>query len=329
MHGGAVSLAQQFNNSDFTPDLILATDMLDLTTFLALTRQRTAMIPAVLYMHENQLTYPLPANGRIGPMRRQLGERDRHYAFINYASMMAADHVCFNSQYHQNSFFKALSPFLKHYPENNNFETIEMLKEKSSVIPVGISFPPKPKIIQKSPYPLILWNQRWEYDKNPDLFFKTLFRLSDEGIEFELAICGESFGKRPSIFTEAEERLKQHIIHMGFAEKEQYERLLWQADIVVSTAVHEFFGISVLEAVGCETFPILPNRLSYPELIPQNLHNQILYGNEDILFQKLKTTVINLESVEPIINEVSMSVKRVQWDKIVSKYDSLFTSLKI
>ena len=28
--------------------------------------------------------------------------------------------------------------------------------------------------------PLILWNHRWEYDKNPEPFFQSLFRLKDE-----------------------------------------------------------------------------------------------------------------------------------------------------
>jgi len=40
-HGGAVILARKFLVSRFEPDLILATDMLDLTTFLALTRKKT------------------------------------------------------------------------------------------------------------------------------------------------------------------------------------------------------------------------------------------------------------------------------------------------
>ncbi|RIK20256.1 MAG: DUF3524 domain-containing protein, partial [Anaerolineae bacterium] len=86
MHGGAVTLARFWLDtlSEKLPDLILATDLLDLTTFLALTRHKTADVPVALYMHENQLTYPLPADPTIGPMRRQLGERDRHYAFINY-----------------------------------------------------------------------------------------------------------------------------------------------------------------------------------------------------------------------------------------------------
>ena len=119
MHGGAITLARRFLAAKARPDVILATDMLDLTTFLALTRPQTAVIPTILYMHENQLTYPLPADGRTGPMRRQLGERDQHYAFINIASMLAANHVFFNSHYHLESFFDVLPNFLKHFPEYN------------------------------------------------------------------------------------------------------------------------------------------------------------------------------------------------------------------
>ena len=33
MHGGAVTLAKQFKNKNYKPDLILSTDMLDLSTF--------------------------------------------------------------------------------------------------------------------------------------------------------------------------------------------------------------------------------------------------------------------------------------------------------
>jgi len=58
MHGGAITLAKQFMDMDFSPDLILATDMLDLTTFLSLTKSRTAQVPNALYFHENQLSYP-------------------------------------------------------------------------------------------------------------------------------------------------------------------------------------------------------------------------------------------------------------------------------
>ncbi|HEY1408822.1 MAG TPA: DUF3524 domain-containing protein, partial [Promineifilum sp.] len=76
MLGGAVTLARQFlgeaSAGKLNPDVIVTTDLLDLATFLALTRRVTAGAAAVLYMHENQLTYPLPADPTKGPMRHQM-----------------------------------------------------------------------------------------------------------------------------------------------------------------------------------------------------------------------------------------------------------------
>ena len=57
MHGGAITLAKEFNKMSWQPDRILSTDMLDLTTFLALTRHKTSVIPTAIYFHENQLSY--------------------------------------------------------------------------------------------------------------------------------------------------------------------------------------------------------------------------------------------------------------------------------
>jgi len=41
---------------------------------------------------------------------------------------------------------------------------------------------------------------------------------------------------------------------------------------VLSTARHEFFGIAVVEALLAGCLPWLPDRLSYPELLPPALH---------------------------------------------------------
>ena len=108
MHGAAVTLAQEFLSLDYKPDLILATSMLDLTTFLSLTRSKSHDIPVLLYMHENQITYPW------SPQDRDVKhKRDNHYGFINYTSTLAADKVFFNSKYHLNSFLDALPGFSK------------------------------------------------------------------------------------------------------------------------------------------------------------------------------------------------------------------------
>src|SRR5260221_7749688 len=85
MQGGAVTLARLFMESALQPDLIVASDMLDLTTFLALTRPHTAHTRTAVYFHENQLTYP------PGPRIKH----DLKLGFINYASALAADSVFF------------------------------------------------------------------------------------------------------------------------------------------------------------------------------------------------------------------------------------------
>lgn len=337
MHGGSVTLAKYFLNNGLTrqseldeshlvmPDLILATDMTDLTTFLALARNVIGNIPVALYMHENQLTYPLPSDGSFGPMRRQKGERDLHYAFVNYASMLVANHIFFNSKYHFDSVCDELPRFLKHFPDYNELETVHIIKEKSSIMPVGIDFSKFDINIEWSPPenepPLILWNHRWEYDKNPASFFEAIYKLRDSGLPFNLAICGKQFRQFPAEFEEARARLAEHIVHFGYADEKSYIRLLRAANIVISTSKHEFFGISVLEAIYNKTFPILPYTLSYPEIVPMRFHKLCLYENSDELLQILMAVISEPESYSAVIGELSRSVKKYDWRSMASIYD--------
>lgn len=327
MHGSAVTLARRFRERKYKPDVILATDMLDVTTFLALTRDLTANIPLVLYMHENQLTYPLPEDGTSGPMRRQLGERDYHYAFINYASMLAADAVWFNSQFHLDSWFTAVPNFLKHFPEYNELGTVDGLRQKSRVLPVGVDFEKLSMdngqwSMVNEQLPLILWNQRWEYDKNPEAFFAALGAVVAAGIPFRLALCGQQYGKRPSAFDAALTQFADQIIHVGHADFGMYRRLLWQADVVISTSHHEFFGISILEAIYCHTFPLLPHRLSYPELIPPTYHADCLYHTQDELVKRLIWALTHAEEARNLARELSTAVTPFGWTAVAPFYDN-------
>lgn len=332
MHGGAVTLARRWLESapDLAPNLILSTDLLDLTTFLALTRTRTAAIPVALYMHENQLTYPLPADPTTGPMRRQLGERDRHYAFINYASMMAADRIFFNSQYHLENFFAALPPFLRHYPEYNELDTVMILREKSVVLPVGVNLrrldPPLPAGELDDP-PLVLWNQRLEYDKNPEGFISVLVSLAAEGIPFRVALCGERFGKPAERWEMGVAELGDRVIHNGYADDDLYRRLLWQSTLTVSTAGHEYFGISILEAIYCHTFPLLPERLSYPELIPPGFHPDCLYRGRRDLLERLRWALTDPAAARDVAGRLASSVAQYDWSSLASRYDAVFSAM--
>ena len=199
MHGAAIGMARQFSALPYRPDLILASDMLDLSAFLGLTRNETQGIPIGIYFHENQLTYPWSPTDEDVQLKR-----DNHYAFINYTSALAANRVFFNSHYHRESFLSALPHFLKAFPDDTHLDTIQLLRDKSEVLHLGmdLSTPtPETKAIRRDPeVPLLLWNHRWEYDKGPEEFFTTLFELQEEGLDFQLAVVGQSYARKPGIF---------------------------------------------------------------------------------------------------------------------------------
>jgi glycosyltransferase involved in cell wall biosynthesis len=319
MQGGAVTLARRAQAQDEEPDLILASDMLNLPLFLALSSGRYRTTPVALYFHENQLTYPL-----------QPGEkRDLHFGFINFASALRADRVFFNSSYHLEAFFEELPRLLKHFPDYNELWAVDALRGKSQVLPLGLDLAHFDACRPEQPTtrrPLILWNHRWEYDKDPESFFRAIYVLADEGLDFGLVLLGESFRCQPEEFLKARQRLPEHIVHFGYAEDAlTYGRLLWEADIVVSTALHEFFGVAIVEACYCGCFPILPRRLSYPELVPTVYHNACLYDDFDGLLSRLRQAIVHAEETRSFSLQQPMA--GFGWPHMGPQYDGLFEQM--
>ncbi len=311
MQGGAVTLARLFVEARLSPDLIVASDMLDLTTFLALTRPHTGRTATAVYFHENQLTYPL------GPRQK----RDLRLGFINYASALAADAVFFNSAYHRHAFLDELPRLLKHYPDYNELPTIDVIREKSRVLPLGLelqrfdAYGPQPAAAE----PVILWNHRWEYDKNPVAFFNALDRLIEQGLDFKVIVAGENTRQKADEFEKARERLGSRLIHYGYAaDFPTYARLLWQATIAVSCAYQDFFGVSMCEAIYCGCLPIMPRRLNYPDLVPQDYHDVCLYDEGGVAAALRRA----LHVAAPVA--LRERVAAFDWSSMAPEYDTIF-----
>ena len=323
MHGGAVTLARKFLASHSSPDLILTTDMLDLTTFLALTRPRTSTIPVAVYFHENQLTYPW------SPTDRDIAQkRDKHYGFINYISALAADAVLFNSSYHQESFLAALPRLLNHFPDYNELKSVNQIQAKSQTLALGLDLQRfdafKPDCTAEKP--LILWHHRWEHDKGPDEFFRALSILSDRGQDFEVAVLGENFSRRPQVFLEAEKALSKHIVQFGYVDSfADYARWLWRADIIPVTSYQDFFGASVVEALYCNCFPLLPRRLAYPTIVPSQYHAQSFYEDFDDLLDRLTQAIITIEKTRRF--SLRAVVAQYDWRQQSKLYDKLLVDI--
>ncbi|MBU6348623.1 MAG: DUF3524 domain-containing protein [Chloroflexi bacterium] len=324
MQGAAIELAAQASQllaAGRSPDLVLATDMLHLPAWLGLLHgQLPGRLPIVLYMHENQLTYPW----------RPAEKRDLTYAMFNWLSQLAADAVLFNSAFHRKVWFDALPNLLKHFPDYNHLAQIERVQARSQVCPVGVELQAlaqqtRHKTTAAQP-PLILWNQRWEHDKRPDRFFELLYQLRERNLAFRLAVAGENFRQVAVEFETARLRLHDTIVQWGYLpSRAAYLQLLQEADLVISTADHEFFGISVLEAVAAGAFPLLPARLSYPELIPPTFQAGCLYQDEADLLAKASAW---LTTPHPAPGWLRTSLaQRFDWQEVAARYDALFTQL--
>ena len=306
MHGSAVTFAGMLEKSGQKFDAVAAASLTDTALLKSLLLPEMPGARFITYFHENQLAYPWSENDKE-PCRT-----DMHYAFINFTSALASDLVLFNSEFNRNSFFSAMESFLRSFPDNRLTHKIDGIYKKSEVLYPGITtIPLLPKEDRK---PLkILWNHRWEYDKDPDEFFEVLFRLKDAGTDFELVVLGEEKSTSPEIFGIAREKLKNEIISFGYAENyDEYKKLVAGCDILPVTSKHEFFGISVLEAASAGVIPLLPERLSYPEIFPGKKFTGLFYENGK-LFEFINNFVKNPDF--SLRNEISERASVFGWDR--------------
>lgn len=319
MFGGALTLANETRDlvsNVGIPDVLVVSDMLDLASFLGHVGWDIGEPKIVLYMHENQLTYPLSPTAR----------NDSAYAYMNWSSMVRADEVWFNSQFHLDSVFDSLHGFLKHFPDHRHGHLIPAVRDRPLIMPIGVELDWVRPFTKDDP-PLIMWNQRWEYDKDPVRLFAAFDRLMKRGSNFRIALCGENFRNVPDEFETGSQRLGDRLIHYGYADRDLYEDLLHDSSVVVSTAKHEFFGIAAVEAMAAGAVPVFPNDLSYPELIPTELHHMTLYQSDDELDDLLSEAVESQQRRSQVRPVLEPAMSGFSWKNIASRYDDALTVL--
>ena len=118
---------------------------------------------------------------------------------------------------------------------------------------------------------------------------------------------------------------KDEILHWGYVESQQaYYQLLASADILPVCSTQEFFGMSVMEAILSGVFPLLPNRLVYPEHIPEGLKADYLYNTDEELLFLLERWI---KAPKKIHKELVESAKPYLWKNLIFKYDEFFSGV--
>lgn len=253
------------------PDLIVATSMVDLATLKGL-HPRLADVRTILYFHENQFAYPR-SDAQTTSVEAQM---------VQLYSALAADRVLLNSDYNRRTFLEGVDALLARMPDHVPAGVSNRIADRSATLPVPIA-PIRPADTRDPA--LILWNHRWEYDKSPDLFADAMIALAERGVDFRLALLGQRHRDAPDALARLRQALPDRIVADGALPTAEYRAVLARAEIAVSTAIHEFQGLGMLEAASAGCIPLVPDALCYPEIYTDEYRYPA--NDEDALVDRL------------------------------------------
>ncbi len=253
-------------------DFLLTTSMTDLSALRGFV-PALGRVPTLVYCHENQFAYPAnpdPRAARPNPIEPQM---------LSLYTTLCADQLVFNSVYNRDTFLHGVAELLGKLPDHVPTGLIERLQH-AHVIPVPLSedvfvtAAPQRGVIEPDVLNIV-WNHRWEYDKGPALLLAIVEGLIASGVRFRLHLLGQRFRQAPAPLQQLQALLEGHCEgqgitpgHSGYiADRQAYCHLLTSADVVLSTALHDFQGLSLLEATALGCTPLAPRRLVYPEYL--------------------------------------------------------------
>ncbi len=304
-----LSLWDYFSESGLcVPDLLIATSSTDLTSLRSWFPAMRA-VPCLLYFHENQFVYP--------PGAYRSREQQRDFCLTQLYSALAADCIAFNSRWNRESFLEGVNGLLNALPEAMSPGISKILEEKSRVIYLPVADPrlvpgeneagsatrhgdrrdsgtavlqirpPTQLTARTNSVPHFIWPHRWEYDKGPGTLQEFCRTMDEQGHDFRLSLLGRKFRTVPGEISEILEAYARQIVRaVPFADTAEYYGFLrhWgetDNSWVISTADHEFFGISVVEAVLAGCTPLVPDGLSYRELIAERWRYEYRRGQSE------------------------------------------------
>lgn len=271
MRGSALAFAERAREQTAKFDGVFVSSMTNVAELRGLLPRAWSELPWIVYFHENQLRYPV----------QHFDARDHHFAWTNVVTAEAADRLLFNSAFNRDSFADDLEALLRKMPDARPQGPAERIRRRGEVLPVPIDDSPLLGL-EKTPREgpcHVVWNHRWEFDKGPELLLRAVRAMADCSASVHVSILGQSFRTRPPLFDEIASTLGDRLQHFGpIEDRREYWRVLSTADVALSTAIHEFQGLAVLEAARAGAVPLVPDRLAYRETWPRAWR----YADEDL-----------------------------------------------
>lgn len=307
-------------------DVLLVTSMVDLSALRGFIPS-LARIPTLMYFHENQFAYPAGSH-QVASVEPQM---------ISLYAALCADTLVFNSEFNRTTFLRGVEDLLRRLPDKVPEGLVQILRGSSQVLPVPLSESHFTSSVKNAQTLQIVWNHRWEYDKGPErllamlkIFF-AMRKTQKVSCHFILHVVGQQFRQEPAAFAEIRRLLEEHqaLGQWGYLEdKDVYRQLLSASHIVISTALHDFQGLAVLEAVASACVPLVPARQAYPEFVPAD------YCYPDDLDNPGREAEMMAQGLLALVNKFDAGcfpsappIEQLSWSQLAEKYEQLLRSL--
>lgn len=308
---------QDLNPEDF--DLILCSEFVSINKLRGELHSSWLQIPIFCYFHENQILYPWSQHDKDSHY-----ERNATYILHHLENLRCADRLFFNSLFHLNTLLDELPKVHMEFPKPRPKLELKNIKAKSFVLYPGVewddaNFQSKNFEISKDQeIPLILWNHRWDDDKNPQSFVWLIQQLIRRKVKFHLALLGDiQKSKAWDYFSTIDKTGSQYIKYLGHQDRTRYQKILAEASIAPVTSHHDFFGISTVEAILAGAKVFVPRRMAYHEHFDLDEFQECSYADD----QELLNLVLNYRDVS---HPKSRShCQRYLWSNMIEKYDKL------
>jgi glycosyltransferase involved in cell wall biosynthesis len=201
---------------------------------------------------------------------------------------------------------------------------VDLVADKSDVLPVPLErecFMPTRNSPRDGSLTLV-WNHRWEHDKAPERFFSAVERLVKKDIPLKIHILGQRFRDVPSVFAVSRKRLGERIGEFGFIEdRQRYRCVLFQSDVAVSTALHDFQGLSILDATAAGCLPLVPDRLAYREFLPEEYRYESLPDDPEAEAEILADHLLRLCRDPGKTRSLNVpDISYLSWEKLAVRY---------
>jgi len=91
--------------------------------------------------------------------------------------------------------------------------------------------------------------------------------------------------------------------------------------VVASVAEHEFFGVAVVEALAAGCVPVLPEAMSYPELVPERYHGHAFYSPGGFR-RRLRDVLLDVEAARRRVDGLAAAMHRFEWSTVAPLLDA-------